>query len=144
MDQAQPEKARLQFMQSLIEGVTEEQFWQTFIQCISCRVVMIRLGALSVHKCNAANDDPRERPDRGIHRYRPYPAGAPNRRASSCLHREPSPLIITPHLQSLVGDAPESCPMSSIRSGVEDTGSRRSLTPTDILSAGSDSETDNE
>ncbi|TEB15350.1 hypothetical protein FA13DRAFT_1805057 [Coprinellus micaceus] len=139
MDQDQPEKARLKFMQSLIDGVSEHEFWLTFIQCISCKVVMIRRDAFSVHKCKSP-ENTRGRLDRGTHHYRPYPSGTPSHPAPACLH---SPRIVSGRLLTLIGDAPETRPMASIQGGLRDaTEIQRSLTPTDIVSSSSDSETD--
>ncbi|TEB25634.1 hypothetical protein FA13DRAFT_1796327 [Coprinellus micaceus] len=146
MDPGLPEQARLSFMQKLTEGIAEEDFWLTFIQCASCGLVILRQGAFTIHKCNM----PLSRVIRqGTQRNLacPYPSVAPNRHAPIRVLTQAPSRIAPSRWWPSIGDTPETRPlgvMQSRRRGERPT-IRRSPTPTDVSSPrseGSDSEHD--
>lgn len=119
-----PQKAQELLMRKLVYGMTEDSFWETFVQCFVCKDVMFRLGIFSYHRCRLDEN--------GARNFKPHPyvrLGGQTPRCSRLL--EPGPFRA--HLNSVSGDVPEAQPHTPMRSQSGD------LTPTEVAS---DSEAD--
>lgn len=57
-----PKKAKKALWTSLAHGMSEDLFYETFVQCFVCKDVMLRLGMFSSHRCSGASDEEHRRP----------------------------------------------------------------------------------
>ncbi|TEB24924.1 hypothetical protein FA13DRAFT_1714230 [Coprinellus micaceus] len=89
-----PKTAKKALIHSLVHGMNEDLFWDTFVQCFVCKDIMLRLGMFAAHRCQVDT-------------------GAANPRSSTRSPRN-SRSLIRPHLLSIPGDIPEVRPLRSM------------------------------
>ncbi|KAJ3522554.1 hypothetical protein NMY22_g11844 [Coprinellus aureogranulatus] len=88
-----PEQVRQSMVRDLSTGISEERFWSTFTQCITCKVVMFR-GSMMHHACEV----PKVRSTcRATKKHRPY--------------AQP---IVYARLEAMHGDAPDTPRLSPL------------------------------
>ena len=80
IDPEVPARMRHSLMNSLVYGMNEDLFWETFVQCLVCKAIMLRMGIFTSHRCWDGSDRGRLS---ASHPYATRRTGAPGEPSNS-------------------------------------------------------------